>query len=583
MSIYGLPFQGNSFPVTSPYGPRPHLEISPYHHGIDFGTPLGTPLYAPSNGLLDYFGTEADGLGNYLRLLMPGGEQYYMGHLSEFAPDLSVGMPITAGTLLGYSGNTGRSTGAHTDIRIRDASGNYVDPTPYLGLDNFGQHPVDTLPENAVSRATEQMFAAQRPPAIDGGQQPMLGLLDDPYAQLGGLLGAGQQNGPQSAQGGLLSDADYPLLMAGLQLLANSQTRPVGEGGLFDGMPQAIAGGLQAQTQQAEGQAARQRQAAMDQLMSSLSPQERLLAQLSPDQFVASRFRGQGEELPATVRTAEWFLQQPEQVQDALRNSGLLGSPGVSVTVQGEQNAFDRAVGTAQGTRYTEFLTAGDAAAQTLGQINQFMPIIDAAQTGWGAETLAEAQRIAERFGWNVNLGDPDGIAQFQSLSGSFVLSLAEQLPGVMSDADLALLREQVASTGNSPATNRAIMTFVQQRAQWAADRARAAEQHVQQNGSMAGFTFAPIPPNPFAGSESAATGTPAAAPSSGLLASDPQQPPPPPPSPGQPTQAPWPQFQGWAEAESWLNANQDAIRAMPAEQLQQLRDYLTQIQALPR
>lgn len=340
--IYGLPFQGASYPVTSGFGPRnsPTAGASSYHWGYDFGTPLGTPLYAPAGATVDFMGADTadldgdgvpDGLGNYLRLLMPGGEQMYYGHLDRFAPGLEVGATIDPGTLLAYTGSSGISTGPHLDIRMRDAEGNRIDPTPYLGigsplnteaqtpegaalLDGVAGHvdpytvpagagtpghPVDRLPENAISDSYNTWIAPNEAPQ---GQTPMLGLLNDNQIT-GGLLGSGQQDG------GFMSGVNMPLLMAGAQILANSGPS-LEPRSMFEGVPNALMGGVQAQEAQRRAQEERQRrmerEQAQQRLMQSglLSPEMQAAVEAGyGDQVMAGLF-GQPE-VPSLVRTAE--------------------------------------------------------------------------------------------------------------------------------------------------------------------------------------------------------------------------------------------------------------------------------------
>lgn len=574
--IYGLPFQGASYPVTSGFGPRnsPTAGASSYHWGYDFGTPLGTPLYAPVGATVDFMGADTadldgdgvpDGLGNYLRLLMPGGEQMYYGHLDRFAPGLEVGAAIEPGTLLAYTGSSGISTGPHLDIRMRDAEGNMIDPTPFLGLNHEGGsglgnlvlddeavhewasaymplsrddpnaptdngnaiaghrdpyvmptgadapgNPIYSIPENAISDSYNQYIAPQ---TETQGQPPMLGLLSDNQIT-GGLLGQDQQGG------GFMDGVNMPLLMAGAQILANSgpslQPRS-----MFEGVPNALMGGVQAQEARARAQEERQRrlqrEQAQQRLMQSglLSPEMQAAVEAGyGDQVMAGLFSQ--PETPSLIRTAQALgipLDDPRLIEAALNTGG----PSVNVNMPPQQNEFEEAVGAGQGERYVGWLTAGDAASGTMNVINQALPIIEQARTGFAEETLADFQRAADQLlgPGAVNIGDPSGIAQFNALVNELVLTQADRMAGVLSDSDIALLRSTMANSGNDPETNRRIMEFLRARTQWAIDRAAAAQAYVDQNGNITGFTFDPIPPMPRFGTSGGSTG---GSPSGGLL-----------------------------------------------------------------
>ena len=103
----------------------------PYgHDGIDYGCPIGTPVYAPGDGVVEYAGWGQDmpqhiaikygfiygpdGWPSGIVTCMDhGGIGSYVAHKSESHWDLRLGTWLPAGTLLGLSGNTGRSGGPH--------------------------------------------------------------------------------------------------------------------------------------------------------------------------------------------------------------------------------------------------------------------------------------------------------------------------------------------------------------------------------------------------------------------------------------------------------------------------------------
>ena len=99
------------------------------HEGLDLLATVGTPIYATADGVVLNYGP-AGGYGNWVRLGHAGKVTTVYGHLSRFAPGLQVGAPVLRGELIGFVGNTGRSTGAHLHYEIQ-ANGRPVDPATW--------------------------------------------------------------------------------------------------------------------------------------------------------------------------------------------------------------------------------------------------------------------------------------------------------------------------------------------------------------------------------------------------------------------------------------------------------------------
>jgi murein DD-endopeptidase MepM/ murein hydrolase activator NlpD len=99
------------------------------HDGVDLVAPIGTPIYAASDGIVAGAGPNG-GYGNWIRIDHPGKLSTVYGHLSEFAPGIEAGVLVSRGELIGFVGNTGRSTGAHLHFEIV-SSGKPVDPLAY--------------------------------------------------------------------------------------------------------------------------------------------------------------------------------------------------------------------------------------------------------------------------------------------------------------------------------------------------------------------------------------------------------------------------------------------------------------------
>ncbi len=135
-SGYVMPFQGN-YSITSPFGVVRHLMFngkkSPSygegHGGIDYGLPEGTPVFASANGVIEATPYDAPGFGNYIKLVTEDGAQLFYGHLSSKIA--TGGTRVKAGDLVGYSGNSGQSTGAHLHFEVRK-NGQKMDPSAWL-------------------------------------------------------------------------------------------------------------------------------------------------------------------------------------------------------------------------------------------------------------------------------------------------------------------------------------------------------------------------------------------------------------------------------------------------------------------
>lgn len=109
---------------TSPFGYR----WGRMHEGIDISLAEGTAVAAAASGsviLAAYTG----GYGNYVCVDHGGGMSTCYAHLSGYA--VSVGSYVSQGQTIGYSGNTGSSTGPHLHFEVR-IDGIAQDPMGYL-------------------------------------------------------------------------------------------------------------------------------------------------------------------------------------------------------------------------------------------------------------------------------------------------------------------------------------------------------------------------------------------------------------------------------------------------------------------
>lgn len=95
---------------------RVSQEFHDHHCGIDFAIPVGTPIMTSMSGKVTYAGWDDRGYGN-LVIVEHGNYKTYYAHLEEIP--VEVGQIVTRGQVIGYSGNTGNSSGPHLHYEIR--------------------------------------------------------------------------------------------------------------------------------------------------------------------------------------------------------------------------------------------------------------------------------------------------------------------------------------------------------------------------------------------------------------------------------------------------------------------------------
>ncbi len=116
--------------VTSEFGPRsnPFGSRREFHSGIDIATKLGAPIQAPADGIVTNVEKRPD-LGLLIQVEHGKGISTLYAHL--FRSAVSKGQVVKRGEVIGYVGNSGRSTGAHLHYSV-NLNGVYVNPRKYL-------------------------------------------------------------------------------------------------------------------------------------------------------------------------------------------------------------------------------------------------------------------------------------------------------------------------------------------------------------------------------------------------------------------------------------------------------------------
>jgi murein DD-endopeptidase MepM/ murein hydrolase activator NlpD len=117
--------------MTSGFGVRsdPFRGRAAMHPGIDLAGPLGTPVYATADGVVDRSEWNNGGYGNLIEIDHGQGIQTRYGHLSQRIA--LPGQHVHRGDLIGLMGSTGRSTGSHLHYEVRIA-GRAVNPIAFV-------------------------------------------------------------------------------------------------------------------------------------------------------------------------------------------------------------------------------------------------------------------------------------------------------------------------------------------------------------------------------------------------------------------------------------------------------------------
>jgi len=120
---FDMPVRSN-YRFTSGFGMR----WGRMHNGTDFAAPIGTPIYAPADGVVTFAGW-ASGYGRLTKVQHAFGIETRYAHQSRIRVD--VGQRVSRGEHIGDIGNSGRSTGPHLHYEVR-VGGNPVNPMTYI-------------------------------------------------------------------------------------------------------------------------------------------------------------------------------------------------------------------------------------------------------------------------------------------------------------------------------------------------------------------------------------------------------------------------------------------------------------------
>ncbi|MDA5094614.1 DUF5930 domain-containing protein [Aliiroseovarius sp. KMU-50] len=121
----------SGFRFTSGFGSR----WGRMHNGTDFAAAVGTPIYAPADGVVTFAGWSS-GYGRLVKIQHQFGIETRYAHQSAIR--VKKGQRVSRGDRIGDIGNSGRSTGPHLHYEVR-VGGKPINPMIYIkaGRDVF--------------------------------------------------------------------------------------------------------------------------------------------------------------------------------------------------------------------------------------------------------------------------------------------------------------------------------------------------------------------------------------------------------------------------------------------------------------
>lgn len=117
--------------LSSGFGYRidPVYFVRKMHAGIDFTSPTGSPIHATGDGVVEKVGFSKGGYGNEVVINHGFGYKSRYAHMSRF--NTQVGKKVKRGEIIGYVGNTGKSTAPHLHYEVIK-NGEKIDPINFF-------------------------------------------------------------------------------------------------------------------------------------------------------------------------------------------------------------------------------------------------------------------------------------------------------------------------------------------------------------------------------------------------------------------------------------------------------------------
>lgn len=155
--------------ITSRFDPNrvhPVLHKIRAHKGVDYGSPIGTPIRATANGTVKFAGRKS-AYGKTVILSHGTDIRTLYAHMSRISDKVKNGKRVKQGDVIGYVGATGRVTGAHLHYEFQK-NGKHVDP---LKVELPAAEPLQADLRDELRDLSDDLFAQMKSVIPDATEQ----------------------------------------------------------------------------------------------------------------------------------------------------------------------------------------------------------------------------------------------------------------------------------------------------------------------------------------------------------------------------------------------------------------------------
>lgn len=147
------PLNQGAYRISSSYGYRTLLGAPNQHAGVDMDAPMGSPIHAVADGVVEYAGPGKAGRSDMLIILRHelGGVTYRTWHVHMYphGVHVQVGQQVKAGDVIGAVGSNGRSTGPHLHFEVH-VDNNLTTTEPLAWLKKVGAQPLNSVTRSCL-------------------------------------------------------------------------------------------------------------------------------------------------------------------------------------------------------------------------------------------------------------------------------------------------------------------------------------------------------------------------------------------------------------------------------------------------